>query len=449
MQNTIFDSNTHYSSKWYIFKNCTFLGSLHETIDWQGLEALLPSKQSPKGAPAWLPKRGYFALMMLKHYMGLSDEKLLEHFHTDWAMQLFCGVQLQDNERIRDNAFVSNVRTYLGKHLDLNQMQRLQLSYWKQYMVDKQVLLMDATCFESYIRYPTDVKLLWECVQTLYERLIPQLCKAFGLAIPRSKFDSQKQKYMRYARLRKKGYRKTKARKKALLYLLHKGISQYEQLLHQTKGGDLSQKMFQLFGTIKKVCLQQQQLFDKPKQKLSERIVSLHKPYVRPIVRGKENKPVEFGMKVHMCQVDGINWVEHDSFDNFNETKRLKYSVLKHKINIGNCTHLAADRIYPTNDNRNFVSSKHIQTNFDKKGPKSETKAEKQIKSILNTARGSRMEGAFGNEKNHYLLRKIKSHTQATERVWMFFGVLTANAVSIAKRRLESRSKEPPTQLAA
>jgi hypothetical protein len=38
-------------------------------------------------------------------------------------MQLFCGVLLTENERISDNAFVSNVRSFLGKHLNLEQFQ--------------------------------------------------------------------------------------------------------------------------------------------------------------------------------------------------------------------------------------------------------------------------------------------------------------------------------------
>ena len=35
------------------------------------------------GAPSWLPKQGYFGLMFLKHYLKLSDEKLLERFNTE------------------------------------------------------------------------------------------------------------------------------------------------------------------------------------------------------------------------------------------------------------------------------------------------------------------------------------------------------------------------------
>ena len=33
---------------------------------------------------------------------------------------------------------------------------------------------------------------------------------------------------------------------------------------------------------------------------------SIDRPYIRPIIRGKENKRVEFGTKVNNIQIDGI-----------------------------------------------------------------------------------------------------------------------------------------------
>lgn len=449
MQDTLFDLNSHYSSKWYIFKNATELGRIYDTINWEELVKLLPAKRTAKGAPGWLPKQGLFGLMFLKHYTGLSDEKLLERFQTDWAMQLFCGVLLEDNEKIKDTAFVSNVRSHLGKHLDLNNMQVTLLKHWKKNDLENTHLtMMDATCFESYIRYPTDVKLLWECSEKLWDDFIPSLCKNFKLKQPRSKFKEQKVRYLAYSKLRRKSHRKTKARKKVLLYLVEKGIAAYTELLNKTKGGDLSACYYKTFSTIKAVIEQQKQLLANPKAKVKQRIVSLHKPYLRPIVRGKENKPVEFGMKVHMNQVDGVNWIEHVDFENFNECKRLKYSILKHNIHLGECTHISADRIYPTNENRKFITSKGIQTNFDKKGPKSESRQEKQLKAILNKGRSSYMEGSFGNEKNNYSLRKIKAKTLSTELVWMYFGVMTANAVAIAKKRKVKQQQQSGLQAA-
>jgi hypothetical protein len=47
----------------------------------------------------------------------------------------------------------------------------------------------------------------------------------------------------------------------------------------------------------------------------------------------------------------GISIIEHQSYEAFNECKRLKISILKHKNLFGECTHLSADAIYTTNEN--------------------------------------------------------------------------------------------------
>lgn len=187
--------------------------------------------------------------------------------------------------------------------------------------------------------------------------------------------------------------------------------------------------------TIKVVLQQQKHHFDNPKAKIPHRIVSLFKPYIRPIVRGKENKPVEFGIKVHKLQVGGISIIEYQSYEAFNECKRLKVSTLKHKNLFGECTHLAGDGIYATNENRKFTTKKSIQTNFCRKGAGKDDKPTKQIKAALNKERSTRLEGSFGNEKEHYLLHKIKARSPDNEQVWLYFGVHTANAVLVAKRR--------------
>ncbi|MEM0940786.1 MAG: transposase, partial [Bacteroidota bacterium] len=40
-------------------------------------------------------------VMFLKHYTNLSDEKLIDRINTDWAMQLFCGLLLSENEQLK------------------------------------------------------------------------------------------------------------------------------------------------------------------------------------------------------------------------------------------------------------------------------------------------------------------------------------------------------------
>jgi Transposase domain (DUF772) len=36
--------------------------------------------------------------MLLKHYLGLSDELLIERLNTDWCMLYFCDIQLGDGK---------------------------------------------------------------------------------------------------------------------------------------------------------------------------------------------------------------------------------------------------------------------------------------------------------------------------------------------------------------
>jgi len=78
---------------------------------------------------------------------------------------------------------------------------------------------------------------------------------------------------------------------------------------------------------------------------------------------------VEFGAKVNKLQIDGINFIEHLSFNAFNEGTRLKstiykaQSLTKTKIKV-----LGADAIYATNKNRIFVSKNNIKTDFKRKG---------------------------------------------------------------------------------
>ncbi len=80
------------------------------------------------------------------------------------------------------------------------------------------------------------------------------------------------------------------------------------------------------------------------------RIVSIQKDYLRPIVRGKEVKPVEFGAKVNKLQIEGINFIEHISFTAFNEGARLTSIIFKAQwLTKTKLKVIGTDAIYATN----------------------------------------------------------------------------------------------------
>lgn len=435
MQQSIFPTHLHFSSKLYIFKHDTSLGQLHSSIPWDQLAECLPAENSGPGAPRWFSSAGMFGLMFLKSYLNLSDEKLIERFNTDWALQLFCGKLLEDNQKIKDKAIVSRIRTYIGEHADWQQLQDVLINHWKRDMNNTHVLLMDATCYESYIRFPTDVKLLWESCHWVFEKQLYRWCTLLDEKRPRSKYVDQKRKQRDYDRKRRKTYKQGQKRKRSLLYLLEKGLGQLQQLMDENPQIQLTDHDRRYLRTIKKVLEQQTFLQSHEPKELKDRIVSLAKPYVRPIVRGKENKRVEFGMKAHVLQTDGISYFDCMNFNAFNETTRLKISVLKHTSLFGACHQLGADNIYPSNANRRYLTEKQIFTCFPKKGPKTYNKQETKLRSLISTQRATVMEGCFGTHKTSYGLNKVKARTQKNEIVWVFFAVMTANAVLIGKRR--------------
>jgi hypothetical protein len=186
--------------------------------------------------------------------------------------------------------------------------------------------------------------------------------------------------------------------------------------------------------TIIKVLEQQSQMFITG-ESLPGRIVSLSKSYIRPIVRGKETKMVEFGAKVNMIQIDGINFIEHLNFNPFNEGTRFIKSIRYGRELFGKISHASADAIYATNANRKYATSNNITTGFARKGRAGKYEEQRKlISSELNRARATRMEGSFGTEKEYYGLQRIKARTKLNEILWIFFGVHTSNSVTIAKR---------------
>ena len=71
------------------------------------------------------------------------------------------------------------------------------------------------------------------------------------------------------------------------------------------------------------------------------------------------------------------------------------------------------------------------------------------MRAILNKERGTKLEGSFGNEKNHYLLQKVNARNEHTEKCWIFFGMLTANASIISQRILKGKMEQASQAIAA
>jgi len=408
------------------------------------LASHFPKKHSRGNTPMF-PPDGEVALMFLKSYTGLSDDGLIEMLNGSIHMQMFCGVLIDTSRPIKDGKIVSAIRNRLAPRLDIVRQQSVLYKKWDSMLKDKDLCMSDATCYESHLRYPTDIKLMWECCEWLH-KLLQKTCREQGERLPRNKYNEVAKARLAYAKQRKPKKSATRRMQHRLLKLLGKLIGQwnclcrlYAPVIH------LSAEQDKRIMAIKEVHRQQTDHFNK--KEVKHRIVSIDRPYIRPIVRGKENKRVEFGAKVNNIQVDGISFIEHHSFEAFNEGTRLKQCVEYQESLTGvKVTRIGMDTIYANNENRKYCTERGITTNFVRKGPKPKDEQAdiSTARRIIGNLRATVMEGSFGNQKQHFGVGRIAARNRHSETLLLFFGIHMANTAILAARQLavELRQKE-------
>jgi hypothetical protein len=161
----------------------------------------------------------------------VSDRRVYEQLNGNIQWQMFCGIFLGPG-KLADFKVISRIRTELAKKLNIHEIQDVLAKSWKPYMEQTNIVLEDATCYESYMRFPTNVKLLWECVDWMHGQM-KRTCKYLKIPIPRSKYVEQKEKHFAYMRMRKKPWKLTIKRTRSLLYLLEKLIYEQKKLEDQ------------------------------------------------------------------------------------------------------------------------------------------------------------------------------------------------------------------------
>ena len=103
-------------------------------------------------------------------------------------------------------------------------------------------------------------------------------------------------------------------------------------------------------------------MYDTHTHSVPSRMVCLSQPWVRPIVRGKAGKPVEFGAKLDISVADGFTRLEYLSFDAYNEAGALQQTIEHYRERTGHYpAKVLADKIYRNRDNLNFCKERGIR----------------------------------------------------------------------------------------
>ncbi len=288
-------------------------------------------------------------------------------------------------------------------------------------------LILDATVVEQAIRYPTDLGLLNEA-REISEALIDAL---HLLMATKKKVRTYRRKarrdYLALVKQRRPGPRKRRQAIGRQLRYLKRNLGHVETMLNKLPGLEipLSPKQLRQYWIIQNLYLQQKQMFDSRARRCDDRIVSLHQPHVRPIVRGKQNKAVEFGAKLGVgLDEDGIACVDHVSWDAYHEGADLPGQVEAYRKRHGHYPEkLLADPLYGSRENRKFLKHRGIRFAGKPLGrpPKLAEAATKLERRQRRQDYRERIpiEGKFGQGKNGYGLNHIRARTAKTSDAWI------------------------------
>jgi transposase, IS5 family len=446
-----------------------FAQKLHPDNRWVKLSRQIPwdllvttyqaqLNNSQRGAEGINPRVAIGA-MILKHICNMSDRETVLQIQENMYMQYFIGYSSFSNEEPFDPSLFVEFRKRMGidqindlneKLLGLSKKQKDNFpedeggsevvggttneenSSTKQIAKDasleehKGKLITDATACPQDIAYPTDLNLLndaREKSEQLIDKLYsPQLHESK----PRTDRKEARKLYLHTAQKKNKSKKEIRRALKKQLSYLRKNIKSINLLLDVYPVIPLKQKDYKYFFVINTVYEQQQKMFTEHVHSIEDRIVSIHQPHVRPIVRGKSNANVEFGAKINVSLMNGFAFLDDLSWDAFNEGTRLMASIEKYKERFGYYpADVLADKIYCNRANRAALKLLGIKLHAKPLG------RPKAVEDHISPGERNPIEGTFGQAKTAYGMNRIKARLTQTSESWIATIVLVLNLVKL------------------
>jgi hypothetical protein len=292
-------------------------------------------------------------------------------------------------------------------------------------------LILDATVAPQAIRYPTDLSLLNEA-REFSERIIDELYpKTDWKKKPRTYREQARKAFLAIVKQRRPSGKVRRRGIKQQLQYLRRNLGQIDRLLGYWPEGTpipLPRWLLYRYWVIQHVYAQQWEMYRNKSRRCDDRIVSISQPYVRPIVRGKLDKPVEFGAKLSVSlNGDGVACVDHLRWGAFHEGGDLKSQVEAYRARHGHYPEVVlGDPVYATQANRRYLKGHGIRFAGKPLGrPKTVTEANREELKRLKAQRREEylqripIEGKFGQGKNGYRLNYIRAKRADTSFAWI------------------------------
>ena len=411
-------------------------------LPWDALVKIYISKFSDKrGTPSTNP-RWIIGSLIIKHVLSLSDEETLQIISENPYMQFFLDCNSFNPKLLFSPTIFVDIRKRLGNDL-FNQFsdELIKICFPEKIKKDESVknkgeMKIDATVADQYIRYPNDLGLLNEArekTENIVDYLFEELKGELKIK-PRTYRKVAHKRYMAEAKKRQKNIKSLRSAIRYLLNCLDRNIRSINMMLDMLGENTLEYKHMREFWVIQTLNKQQRKMYQEKTNRCVDRIVSIPQPHIRPIVRGKQGKKVEFGSKLGLSLANGFVKGDTLSWDAYNESVDLKIQAEAYKTLYGYYPELIlADKIYATNENRTWCKDNNIRLSATPKGKPKKLSPYQKAKRKKEYGRRNQIEGKIGQVKQGYGLNQIKAKLKNTSETWIGLTLFVANIMKFAE----------------
>jgi len=446
-------------------------------IPWEAIETEYAKHFSENEGAGAINGRIAYGALFIQEETGLSDRDVVEIIAENPYMQYFLGLC----EFIDEPLFDSSMMVYFRKRLPnefidkINRMtfepeakREIENPKTEKHNKDKKVklppvcigmtkeeiqgrmnkgkMILDATIAPADIRYPSDLSLLNEAREN-QEQIIEELWEYGDRQGHKTSYSRKKARKEYLTMAKQKKPRKAKIQKtiRRQLAYIKSNMETVERLLLISGNEALPEKRLARIKTIGELYHQQLHMNSKKTNTCEDRIVSLRQPHIRPMVRGKSGKEFEFGQKVSAEVVGGYTFIDHKSYDNFNEGIRLQQSVEKYKERYGYYPEaVLADKIYRNRDNLAYCKKNGIRLSGPPLGrPKKDPTAEEKQQTARDGSERNIIEGRFGTSKRRYGLDRIMAYLPETGMTEVSMKIFCMNVCLKAKSIMKKNPSLP------
>lgn len=461
---------------------------LRDCLPWDELsESYYKTLCSNLGRPA-KDARIVIGAVIIKHKLSISDEETVEQIRENPYLQYFIGLKGFQAKAPFASSLLVEIRKRMGQTvfdefhesiIETVEPRRTKKSVKasdddndddvsnsgevgssgaatameaEQSLADEQPrnhgkLILDATVAEQAIRYPTDLGLLNEA-RELSERIIDELHAKSNRAQrkkPRTYREIARKAYLSLVKLRRPSNRKRRAGIRQQLQFLQRNLNHIEAMLTEYPLGTpipLPNGLLRRYWVLPHLYQQHYAMYKTNTRRCDDRIVSISQPYLRPIIRGKQGKAVEFGAKISVSLTDkGLAHVDKLHWDAQHEGHDLEAQVEAYKKRYGYYPEVViADTLYGSRDNRSYLERKHIR--FSGKPLGRPPKSTPENKDEINRLKAQRrqeyreripIEGKFGQGKYGYRLNNIRAKRADTSAAWINSIFLVMNLLILVR----------------